>query len=126
MVVLIIGESVRLDYLSFYGYFCDMIFSFCCMLKDLLVFCDVGLMVYYIYVVVCNFVGMLGLQGIVLIVQIFLEVGFRMVWLFNQECSEFSEYVDVFDYLENDYDFYLCCDFVLLLLFEFFFKQGGL
>ncbi len=124
-VVLIIGESVRPDHLSLYGYSRDTTPSLRRMSKDLLVFCDVGSTAHYTYVAVRNLVGMPGPQGTASIVQTFSEAGFRTAWLSNQERSELSEHADVFDHSENDYDFHLRRDSALLPPFESFLKQGG-
>lgn len=124
-VVLVIGESVRPDHLSLYGYTRDTTPNLRRMSKDLLVFCDVGSTAHYTYVAVRNLVGMQGPQGTASMVQTFSEAGFRTAWLSNQERSELSERADVFDHSENDYDFHLRRDAALLAPFESFLKQGG-
>jgi glucan phosphoethanolaminetransferase (alkaline phosphatase superfamily) len=124
-VVLVVGESVRPDHLSLYGYTRDTTPNLRGMSKDLLVFCDVGSTAHYTFVAVRNLVGMPTPQGTASMVQTFSEAGFRTAWLSNQEHSDLSDHADVFDHSENDYDFHLRRDTALLSPFESFLKQGG-
>ncbi|WP_457445948.1 phosphoethanolamine transferase [Roseateles sp. P5_E4] len=124
-VVLVIGESVRADHLSLYGYARDTTPSLRRITDDLIVFCDVASTAHYTHVAVRNLVGMAGPQGTASMVQTFSEAGFTTAWLSNQERSELSERANVSDHSDNDYNFHLRRDTALLAPFESFLKQGG-
>ncbi len=125
LVVLVIGESVRVDHLGLNGYARDTTPQLAALGPELLSFQHVASTAQWTAVAVPNIVSRQSGAGRANLVQTFSEAGFRTAWLSNQERSPLVQSADVSEYADGARDFHLRSDRALLPWFESFVAQAG-
>ncbi len=125
-LVLVIGESVRPDHLSVYGYGRDTTPGLAAARNELLLFDDVASTAHWTGFAVPGIVGRpLGERGKAGLVRTLREAGYHSAWLSNQENSDLISDADVADFARSDYEFHLRMDAALLPPFEGLLRQAG-
>ncbi|HEY4083650.1 MAG TPA: phosphoethanolamine transferase [Burkholderiaceae bacterium] len=133
LVVLVIGESVRVDHLGLNGYARNTTPKLTELGPALLSFSHVASTAQWTAVAMPNIVsqeregGREGGRehGRANLMQTFAEAGFRTAWLSNQERTTLAAAADVSEFADGARDFHLRSDRVLLPLFESFVAQAG-
>jgi glucan phosphoethanolaminetransferase (alkaline phosphatase superfamily) len=125
LVVLVIGESLRVDHLGLNGYGRNTTPGLQALGKELLFFRDA--------VSVANWTGMAVPTMVshpaggkrASIVQTFHEAGFSTAWLSNHEPDAISSKADVAEHATGTQDYHLRTDAMLLPLLDSFLHQAG-
>jgi len=125
LIVLVIGESVRVDHLGLNGYSRDTTPQLAALGPELLSFTQVASTAQWTAVAVPNIVSLEWGKGRANLVQTFSEAGFRTAWLSNQERSPLVQSADVSEYADGARDFHLRSDRALLPWFTSFVAQAG-
>jgi glucan phosphoethanolaminetransferase (alkaline phosphatase superfamily) len=125
LVVLVIGESLRVDHLSLNGYPRNTTPGLSALGPELLSFRDAVSSANWTGRAVPNMVSFSAGNRPASIVQTFKEAGFRTAWLSNQEADPISRMADVAEHATGARDFHLRTDAMLMPLFESFLRQGG-
>lgn len=125
-LVLVIGESVRPDHLSVYGYGRDTTPGLAAAWDELLLFRDVASTAHWTSFAVPGIVRRpLGDRRQAGLVRTLHEAGYHTAWLSNQGNSDLISDADVADFARNDYEFHLRMDTALLPPFEALLRQAG-
>lgn len=125
-LVLVIGESVRPDHLSLYGYGRDTTPGLAAARDELLLFHDVASTAHWTSFAVPGIVGRRIDGGREAgLVRTLREAGYHSAWLSNQENSDLISDADVADFARGDYEFHLRMDAALLPPFEALLRQAG-
>ena len=125
-LVLVIGESVRPDHLSLYGYPRDTTPGLQRMAGAMLRFDDVASIAHWTDTAVpCIVSRPLENGRRAGLVRTLDEAGFHTAWLSNQESSDLIRSARVADFARDDYDFHLRLDTALLPPFEALLRQAG-
>lgn len=125
-LVLVIGESVRPDHLSIYGYGRDTTRGLASTRDELLLFHDVASTAHWTAAAVPGIVGRrFDGQRRASLMRTLREAGYHTSWLSNQENSDLVGDAHVADFARGDYDFHLRMDTALLPPFEALLRQAG-
>lgn len=125
LVVYVIGESVRPDHLSLYGYPRNTTPNLLNMSDEFIRFTDVASTAHFTFMAVTNLVSVKTAQGPASLVRTFSEAGFATAWLSNQERTFLTEGADLIEHAEGAYDFHFRRDSVLLTPLLSFTRQAG-
>lgn len=125
LVVYVIGESVRPDHMSLYGYPRETTPTLRAMSNDLIRFTDVASTAHFTFMALTNLVTVKTPGAPASLVRTFSEAGFATAWLSNQERTFLTEGADQIDHADGPYDFHFRRDSVLLTPFVSFTRQAG-
>ncbi|KQY85392.1 MULTISPECIES: phosphoethanolamine transferase [Roseateles] len=125
LVVFVIGESVRPDHLSLYGYPRETTPNLRAMSDALIQFSDVASTAHFTFMAVTNLVSIKTPDGPASLVKTFSQAGFATAWLSNQERTFLSEGADQTAHANGPFDFHFRRDSALLTPFVSFTRQAG-
>lgn len=129
LVILVIGESVRRDHMSLYGYARPTTPWLDRHRDEFIVFADMASSAQWTAAafpaLVTRPVGPAGDERPASLVQTFREAGFTTAWFSNQEPSSLSRSAHVSGHSTDEQDFYFRKDASLLPPFEAFKRQAG-
>lgn len=125
-LVLVIGETVRPDHLSVYGYARDTTPGLSALRNELLLFHDVASTAHWTEAAVPGIVGrQLDERRQAGLVRTLREAGYQTAWLSNQETSSLVRDAHVADFAQGSYELLLRLDTALLPPFNRVLRQAG-
>ena len=125
LVVFVIGESVRPDHMSLFGYGRDTTPALRGLASELISYTDVASTAHYTEHAVRNLITLPVGDRRATLIRTLSEAGYRTGWFSNQERSYFSENADLSDHAKSDYDFHLRSDQVLIAPMQSMLRQAG-